>query len=85
MVLNCADDTKLLKVAKTKSEEITESPYKTSKTANDLHDIDKCNEISMGWILTVYRKKKPKKQIKKPALARKDSCFFTLEKELRVI
>lgn len=37
MVLNCADDTNLLKVAKIKTEEIAESPYKTNKTANDLN------------------------------------------------
>lgn len=44
MVPNFADDIKLLKVAKIKSEEITEGPSKTSKTANDLQDIDKCNK-----------------------------------------
>lgn len=48
MALNCADDIKLLEVAKIKTEEISESPYKTSKTANDLHDIDRCNKINMG-------------------------------------
>lgn len=61
MVLNCADDTKLLRVAKIKSEEITESPHKTSKTANDLHDVDKCNKYIV--------KKNPKQQMKKTVLA----------------